>query len=148
MEFHNTVEDTVIARVNEIFDTLDNKGNPGKFCTCQQCRMDIICYALNRMPPHYIVSNRGAARVQWESIERQQQAADITAMVHEGLKQVNHNQRPHYDASTEKGAANPADVLRILQPHHIARVVTVKKIPMDKRHGAKIDYERLEKNLR
>jgi len=106
MEFHNTVEDTVIARVNEIFDTLDTKGNPGKFCTCKQCRMDIICYALNRMPPHYIVSNRGASRVQWESIERQQQAADITAMVHEGLKQVHHNQRPHGESSGEADLAN------------------------------------------
>jgi len=101
MEFHNTVEDTVIARVNEIFDAFEEKGNPGKFCTCSQCRIDIICYALNRMPPHYIVSNRGASRVQWESIERQQQAADITAMVHEGLKQVNHNQRPFFQHSGE-----------------------------------------------
>ena len=100
MEFHNTVEDTVIARVNEIFNALE-KGNPGKFCTCNQCRMDIICYALNRMPPHYIVSNRGASRVQWESFERQQQAADITAMVHEGLKKVNHNQRPYFEHSAE-----------------------------------------------
>ena len=45
----------------------------------------------------------------------------------------------------EKGAANPDEVLRILKPQKIACVVTVKKLPMDKRHGAKIDYERLKK---
>ena len=106
MEFHNTVEDIVISRVNEIFDFLEKKENPGKFCTCNQCRMDIICYALNRMTPHYIVSNRGASRVQWESIERQQQVADITAMVHEGLKQVHHNQRPNFDHSGEAEGAS------------------------------------------
>ena len=105
MEFHNTIEDTVIARVNEIFDALEKKGNPGKFCTCNQCRTDIICFALNRMPPHYIVSNRGASRVHTESIERQQQVADITALVHEGLKKVNHNLRPNADHSTGQGAA-------------------------------------------
>ena len=97
--FHNTVEDTVISRVNEIFVSLEKKGNPEKFCTCDQCRMDIICYVLNRMPPHYIVSNRGASRVQWESIERQQQAADVAALIHEGLMRVTHNQRPYSHSS-------------------------------------------------
>ena len=45
----------------------------------------------------------------------------------------------------EKNAANPDDVLRVLEPQHITRVITVKKIPMDKRHNAKIDYTKLKK---
>jgi acyl-coenzyme A synthetase/AMP-(fatty) acid ligase len=48
----------------------------------------------------------------------------------------------------EKNATNPDDVLQILKTQHIAQVVTVKKIPMDKRHSAKIDYARLEKMLK
>jgi len=99
MDLHNTLEDIVIARVNEIFESIDKEGNRGKYCTCNQCRMDIICYALNRMRPHYIVSNRGASRVKWESIERQQQVADITALVHEGFEKVNHNLRPNFSHS-------------------------------------------------
>ena len=48
----------------------------------------------------------------------------------------------------EKGAANPDEVLKALQPQHIERIVLIDKLPMDKRHGAKIDYERLgNKNL-
>jgi len=47
----------------------------------------------------------------------------------------------------ENGAATPGDVLHALKPQHITRVITVKKIPMDKRHGAKIDYTRLQKIL-
>jgi len=45
----------------------------------------------------------------------------------------------------EKNAANPEEVLRVLKAQHIARVITVKKIPMDKRHGAKIDDAWLKK---
>ena len=105
MELHNTVEDTVISRVDEIFAVINKEGNAEKFCTCSQCRMDVICYALNRITPHYILSNRGASRVQSESIERQQQVADITALVYEGLKRVNHNQRPNFaHTAGEKGA--------------------------------------------
>ena len=44
----------------------------------------------------------------------------------------------------EKGAVDCEDVLCELRPQHIAQVVEVKKIPMDKRHGAKVDYDRLK----
>jgi len=43
----------------------------------------------------------------------------------------------------EKGAANIEDLLCELKTQYITRVVEVKKIPMDRRHGAKVDYDRL-----
>ena len=92
-ELHNTVEDIIIVRVNELLDAIEKEGNPEKICTCSQCRMDTICYALNRTAPHYIVSNRGASRVQFETIQRQQREADMATLIYEGLKRVNHNQR-------------------------------------------------------
>jgi competence protein ComFB len=106
MELHNTAEDIILPRVKDIFDTLEKEGNSEKFCTCNQCRMDTACYVLNRTQPHYIVSNRGAARVQQETIERQQKEADIAALIYEGLKRVSHNQRPnfsHASADTDAG---------------------------------------------
>jgi competence protein ComFB len=93
MELHNTAEDVIIRRVGDIFKTLEEEGNPEDFCTCDQCRMDTSCYVLNRVEPHYIVSNRGVARVEQETLERQQRDADITSLIWEGLKRVNHNQR-------------------------------------------------------
>jgi len=110
MELHNTVEDTIISKVNELLDVIEKGGNPDKLCTCSQCRMDTVCYALNRTTPHYIVSNRGVSRVQLETIERQQQEADMAALIYEGLKRVNHNQRPNVAHSAEKGMAeeNPS----------------------------------------
>lgn len=43
----------------------------------------------------------------------------------------------------EKGVANPEEVLQLLKPQQITQVITVKKLPMEKRHGAKIDYAKL-----
>jgi competence protein ComFB len=99
MELHNTMEDVIIARVEDIFDTIKKEGNPSNYCTCAQCRTDTACYVLNRTTPHYLVSNRGAARAQQETHENQQRLADITALVYEGLKRVNHNQRPNFTHS-------------------------------------------------
>jgi competence protein ComFB len=94
MDLHNTAEDLVFARVDEIFNNIEKGDNPDKLCTCDQCRMDTACYVLNRTNPYYIVSNRGAARVEQEPIRKQQEDADITTLVYEGIRRVNHNQRP------------------------------------------------------
>ena len=29
-------------------------------CTCPQCREDILAYALNHLPPHYVSTDKGA----------------------------------------------------------------------------------------
>ena len=102
MELHNTVEDIVISKVDEVFKALKSEDGQGKFCTCDQCRMDVICYALNRTSPHYISSHRGASRVQWEGLGYQQSIADINALIHEGIKKVNHNLRPYADHNSEE----------------------------------------------
>ena len=101
MELHNTVEDVVISKVDEFFSALEKQGNPDKLCLCNHCKMDTICYVLNRTSPYYIVSNRGASRVKWESFEHQQREADITVLINEGHKRVNHNQRPNLSHSVE-----------------------------------------------
>ena len=95
MELHNTIKGKVISDVNEVFDKLTNEKNPNNFCTCNQCRMDVACYVLNRVPPHYIVSHRGASRTQIDGFDKQQHAADISTLVQEGLKRINENLRPH-----------------------------------------------------
>ncbi|MDR0629121.1 MAG: late competence development ComFB family protein [Treponema sp.] len=94
MGFYNINEDRVITEVNAIFDLIKKGGNPQNMCTCSQCRTDIICYVLNRMEPHYVVSNRGLARVARESIKYQQKAADIVSLIYKGMNQVQHHMRP------------------------------------------------------
>ena len=36
-------------------------------CSCEQCQADIMALALNRLPAHYYVSNRGEIMTRWES---------------------------------------------------------------------------------
>ena len=45
----------------EVREELQNylKQHPDEFCTCQQCREDIIALTLNQIPPHYVTSHRG-----------------------------------------------------------------------------------------
>jgi competence protein ComFB len=109
MDIHNTTEDIVFSSVQTIFDEIQKEGNPEKFCFCDQCRMDTICYALNRIEPHYIVSNRGFTRMEQDGIKRQQNEADIVALVYNGLRLVNHNQRPtaSHDSTAAKDAEHP-----------------------------------------
>ena len=106
MELHNTIEDIVISRVDDIFNTIEKSGNAQNLCTCAQCRMDTACYVLNRTPPYYLISNRGAVRVFKDTLEHQQRLADITTLIYEGHKRVSHNQRPCFDHDAEQEEAN------------------------------------------
>lgn len=36
-------------------------------CSCEQCQADIIALALNRLPAHYYVSQRGEIMTRWKS---------------------------------------------------------------------------------
>ena len=48
----NLTEDYVMLVYNEISSTLD-------CCKCNQCRLDMMSYALNRLKPKYVVSSEG-----------------------------------------------------------------------------------------
>jgi competence protein ComFB len=97
MEPNNIIEGLVIPEVNEIYESIEKKGNAEGICTCQQCRMDTACYVLNRMHPYYVVSNRGVASVQIDTTYQQQLTADIASLIHEGIETVHHNQRFKYE---------------------------------------------------
>jgi competence protein ComFB len=94
MDFHNANEGLIAQSVQKIFDEIQDGGNPDNYCLCYQCRVDTICFTLNRVPPNYIVSNRGFDRIDLSSIKGQQMEADITSLIYKGLRLVNHNQRP------------------------------------------------------
>jgi competence protein ComFB len=116
MEIHNITEDIVFSEVDKIFKAIEKEGNPEKFALNDRCRMDTICYVLNRCEPRYIVSNRGVARVEQNSFERQQQAADIAALVYDGIKRVNHTMRPKIEGDASHigtGAAPDTPVFNI-----------------------------------
>lgn len=107
MEIHNVSEDIVFSTVRTIFESIKKEGNPSGLCLCDQCRLDTICYTLNRIKPQYVVSNRGFTHMEQDWAERQQVGADIAAQVYKGLRLVNHNQRPiaRHNETTSSGKA-------------------------------------------
>ena len=49
----NIMEDSVLSTVNKIAPQLS-------CCTCNKCRYDLAAYVLNRIPPKYVDTEKGA----------------------------------------------------------------------------------------
>lgn len=103
MKIHNQLEEVVVDTVNEIFDEEAQTGQTG-YCTCDQCRLDVACYVLNRSRPRYTLSGRGVAHLNFDYQERLQEKADLVALIRAGIETVSRTKRPnfsHDDARTE-----------------------------------------------
>lgn len=100
MNVHNSMEEFVYTGVNELFDTAIESKAEWLSCSCEQCRLDTICYVLNRIPPHYIKSGRGLAYSQSEdTLDKQQLMADVNRIALEGMKQILQTKRPFHDSA-------------------------------------------------
>lgn len=94
MEIHNLMEELVHATVNEI--CRDDEAGSGRYCTSDQCRLDAICYVLNRIPPRYASSGRGLAHLTDELRGDRQLMVDLVTLAHEGLGRVSAVRRTYY----------------------------------------------------
>ncbi|HRZ14289.1 MAG TPA: late competence development ComFB family protein [Candidatus Omnitrophota bacterium] len=54
MRMHNYMEEVV---ADELEILLRDKRET--FCDCQKCKFDIMVWALNRLPPQYVITDRG-----------------------------------------------------------------------------------------
>ncbi len=96
MTIHNLMEDLVFNEVNKVFDVVKEKNEPWLTCDCLQCRLDTICYVLNRMEPRYIKSGRGMAHfMQLDKSQKTQLYTDISILAFKGMKVVMEKQRSH-----------------------------------------------------
>lgn len=50
----NITEEDVEEQLNRLLPTMPN------ICSCDQCRLDMATYALNRLRPNYVRSDKGA----------------------------------------------------------------------------------------
>jgi competence protein ComFB len=65
--------------VRFLFD--DAFRNTGKLaCTCEQCRDDILAFALNRLPPRYVSSDLGHAYVKTQYMSSQLQSDIVSEL--------------------------------------------------------------------
>lgn len=53
MKVHNYMEDIVKDTLDSLLFEIED------ICKCQKCKLDIIAWALNRLPPKYVVSDKG-----------------------------------------------------------------------------------------
>ena len=124
----NVLEDAVLKVVNQICDDDANSQQPN-YMTGDECRMDVACFVLNRVPQRYVSSARGLAHIEQEIEQDQQLFVDLVTLTHEGLRRVTTVRRsfygdepgttsvdgPHYFFPTIKGRLFDAESFAAIQ---------------------------------
>lgn len=73
VKYKNYMETLVEQRFDEMKDELD-------CCTCEDCRNDVIAFALNQLPSKYIVSHKGEMYSKVNILSTQYNADIVTAI--------------------------------------------------------------------
>ncbi len=81
MEIKNYIEEIVTRIADELISK--ERG----FCKCEQCRMDVITFALNHVKPKYATNVKGHALTEVD-IASEQIQAEITVHVLDAIEQV------------------------------------------------------------
>lgn len=87
MEIYNLMEDYVKHAIKVLLE--DKEG----ICKCEQCRMDMICYCLNKIKPRYVISSRGFVHSRNEKRENMQMNIDLLALSQEAIDVISHMPR-------------------------------------------------------
>ncbi|MCL2016065.1 MAG: late competence development ComFB family protein [Defluviitaleaceae bacterium] len=69
----NHMETCVEDMIGVIMDSMN-------ICKCEQCRMDIMAHALNRLPPKYVATRRGTMFTKLAAMHAQFDVDIITAI--------------------------------------------------------------------
>lgn len=77
----NAIEDHVVEAYAQV------SGHFPSFCGCDTCRLDVLVYALNRLPPRYVVGLEGKV-VTDVNLDKDQNRASIEVAVMEGIRKV------------------------------------------------------------
>ncbi len=80
MEIHNYMEDAVKNILDEILAERQD------LCKCEKCRLDMMAWALNRLPPKYVVTHKGRVYTKLQEINLQFK----TDIIRESAKAVEH----------------------------------------------------------
>ena len=80
IEYKNLIEDFVLQNLDTVMAV---EGG----CTCDACKSDVVAYALNHLPPHYVATRQGRLMVKLQSYEMQSRA-DVIAAISEAAVMV------------------------------------------------------------
>lgn len=78
----NAIEDHVVEAYDQLVVHFKD------FCGCDTCRLDVLVFALNRLPPRYVIGREGAV-VTDVNLDKDQSRAAIEVTVMEGIRKVN-----------------------------------------------------------
>ena len=98
-ELINLMEETVLKKIDQLWAGTN-------YCKCENCRMDIATYALNRLPAQYVQSLKGKVLYRFESNQTQKDI-EVTVAVGKGIEIVGN--APHKNLSTynaQNGSGN------------------------------------------
>lgn len=92
MKLQNVMEDFVTQKLEEVLDDLD-------CCKCKLCQEDIATYALNRLEPKYVTTDKGRVFARADTLSNQFEV-DLLAAIYEGAAVV--KAHPHHDISVSR----------------------------------------------
>ncbi len=84
MEFHNYMEDIVEDTLEKLLSERED------VCKCERCKLDIIALALNRLPPKYVVTQKGRIYTKLAELELQLKA-DVVKEITKAIEIVKKN---------------------------------------------------------
>jgi competence protein ComFB len=82
----NSIRNAVEVHAAEAYTRL--VAHFGDFCGCETCRLDVLVYALNRLPPRYVIGREGSILTD-VNLDKDQNRAAIEVAVMEGIRKVN-----------------------------------------------------------
>lgn len=88
MALLNYTEKVVYERLKEYTDL-----HRHEFCTCTQCLEDIMAFALNRLPPHYVVTELGEVMTDFkltEGLDRTKVLTEVVRAIHKIAQHPSH----------------------------------------------------------
>ena len=86
MQIRNYMEDIVSDALEELLVQKDD------ICKCQKCKLDMMVWALNRLPPKYSVSEKGRFFTKLEE-EGVQSKADVVRELATAITNISKNPR-------------------------------------------------------
>lgn len=75
-----------------VFNYIDKLIHNSSYCACSLCRMDIAAYALNHLPPKYVVTETGEVYSKLSQLQ-QQFEVDVTIAIMKAIQVVGTNPR-------------------------------------------------------
>ena len=93
----NLMEDNVEQTINKLLPSMPN------ICSCNDCKLDMAAYALNRLKPKYARTSRGVIMHRFDTLSTQVDA-EILAVVVSAIEIIgSHPHHPPLNAPSAQG---------------------------------------------